>query len=64
VKVGLIGDLSLFISPECEEASNELKQLWKESWHKVDTNRKITDKMVEKIDKIKSITRGVLQVLY
>ena len=64
VKVGLIGDLSLFISPACEEASLELKTVWKESWHKIDKDQKATNRLIIKIDKVKSITRDVLKVLY
>ncbi|SFV57868.1 hypothetical protein MNB_SV-8-1005 [hydrothermal vent metagenome] len=64
VKVGLIGDLSLFISPECEEASKELTMLWKKSWNKIHTDDKITNRLIEKIDKVKSVTRNVLKILY
>lgn len=64
VKVGLIGDLSLFISPECEEASEELKTAWNENWHKIDKDQEATNKLIEKIDKVKRITRDVLKVLY
>jgi hypothetical protein len=64
VKVGLIGDLSLFISSECEDASMELKTVWKENWYKIDKDQKATNKLIEKIDKVKGITRDVLKVLY
>ena len=64
VKVGLISDLSLFISPECEEASKELKTVWNKNWDKIDKERKVTNKLIEKIDKVKRITRDVLKVLY
>ena len=64
VKVGLIGDLSLFISPECEEASEELKRVWTESWHKIDKDQKVANRLIAKIDKVKRITRDVLKVLY
>lgn len=64
VKVGLIADLSLFISPACEEASEELKKVWTESWHKIDKDQKAINRLIEKIDKVKRITRDVLKVLY
>ena len=55
---------SLFISPECEEASQELKTVWNENWNKIDKEQKVTNKLIEKIDKVKRITRDVLKVLY
>ena len=64
VKVGLISDLSLFISPECEEAAEELKIVWTESWHQINKDQKVTNKLIAKIDKVKSVTRDVLKVLY
>ncbi len=64
VKVGLISDLSLFISPSCEEAATELKVEWEGSWHMIDKDQKVTNRLIVKIDKVKSITRNVLKVLY
>ncbi|WP_415406285.1 hypothetical protein ACLHDG_11005 [Sulfurovum sp. CS9] len=54
----------MFISPECEEASEELKRVWTESWHKIDKDQKVANRLIVKIDKVKSITRDVLKVLY
>ena len=64
VKVGLIADLSLFISSECEDASTELKTVWEENWHTIENDQKATNKLIKKIDKVKRITRNVLKELY
>ena len=64
VKIGLINDLALFISPSTQEASKTLKISWSKNWKKVTNDRNATDSVVEKIEEVKKATRVMLRELY
>jgi hypothetical protein len=64
VKVGLINDLALFISPSAQEASKVLKVTWSKNWKKITADRNATDSVVEKIEKVRKATRIRLRELY
>ena len=64
VKVGLIDDLSLFISPECIIAAGALKKSWGENWQSIKTNRNATDTIIRNIESVKKATREVLILLH
>jgi len=64
VKVGLIDNLSIFISSECKAKSNKLQSTWKEHWGKISEDQNVTDTLVKEIDDIRSATRKVLEELY
>lgn len=54
VKVGLISDLSGLISPQVEKDANELKILWSNNWQLVNNDEAVTQKLVAKIDQVRS----------
>lgn len=64
VKIGLINDLTLFISPESEVASKNLKDTWHLHWKKIHSDRNVTDMLVRKIERVRNTTRDVLNDLY
>ena len=64
VKVGLIDDLALFISPACQNASKILKADWQSKWEKVARDQKAIDLFVKNIDQVRERTREVLLTLY
>ncbi len=63
VKVGLIVDLSALISPQVENDANELKVLWGKSWQLVKDDEMVTQKLVEKIDEVRSSIKSALKNL-
>lgn len=64
VKVGLINDLSFFISPETIVASTELENTWSMHWQKIHSERNVTNLLVSKIEDVRKSSRDVLQKLY
>jgi len=64
VRIGLINDLALFISPECEIASNALKTSWDKHWKEIQKDRNATDLLIRHIGKVKQATRNVLKELF
>jgi len=64
VKVGLINDLALFIDPACKSTSENLKNRWSQEWSQIHDSKKATDRVIEKIEKVKACTRAVLKELY
>ena len=64
VKIGLINDLALFISPTTQEASKKLKTVWSQNWKKITNDRNATDDVVEKIEEVRKATRVMLRELY
>jgi len=64
VKVGLIDDLALFISPECEAATEVLKNSWQKNWNRIGKNRDAANTLVEKIEDVRKTTRSILLQLH
>ncbi|NOR55131.1 MAG: hypothetical protein GQ531_02880 [Sulfurovum sp.] len=64
VKVGLIDDLAIFISPETKKAAERLKMIWEIHWKEVREDQNITDTLVYELEEIRSATRKVLFKLY
>jgi len=64
VKIGLINDLSLFISPSTQETSKKLKIVWSQNWEEITNDRNATDEVVKKIEDVKEATRMMLRELY
>ena len=64
VKVGLIDDLALFISPECEAATEVLKNSWQKNWNSIGKNRDAANMLVEKIEDVRKTTRSILIQLH
>jgi len=64
VKVGLIGDLSLFINPKCRESSIKLKKIWTEKWHSIHSSQEDTNRVIKEIENTRKCTRDVLNALY
>lgn len=63
VKVGLIVDLSALISPQVENDANELKVLWGKSWQLVKDDEMVTQKLIGKIDEVRSSIKSALKNL-
>ena len=64
VKVGLIDDLALFISPECEAATEVLKNSWQKNWKRIGKNRDAANMLVKKIEEVRKTTRNILMQLH
>ena len=64
VKIGLINDLGLFISPSTITASNELKKSWEKHWKNIHNDRLATDDVIEHIEEVRKATRMMLIELY
>ena len=64
VKVGLIDDLALFISPECEAATEVLKNSWQKNWKRIERDRNATNALVKNIEQVRETTRSVLIQLH
>jgi len=64
VKIGLINDLSLFISPSTQQASETLKISWSKNWKKITNDRNATDHVVAQIEEVRNTTRVILRKLY
>ena len=64
VKVGLIDDLSIFISEDSKIATKQLKDTWTKEWKKITEDQNVTDTLVKEIDEIRSEIREVLKELY
>ena len=64
VKIGLINDLALFISPSTKKASERLKISWTKNWEKITKERNATDEVVENIEDVREATRVMLRELY
>jgi len=64
VKVGLIKDLSLFLSNECRNKADQLHTTWQNDWEKISEDQNVTDTLVKEIDAIRIVTRNVLKNLY
>jgi len=64
VKIGLINDLALFISPSTQKVSERLKISWTKNWEKITKERDATDEVVEKIEDVRKVTRVMLRELY
>ena len=64
VRVGLIDDLSIFISVDSKATAKQLKHTWAKHWKKISEDRNVTDTLIKEIDEIRSATREVLKELY
>jgi hypothetical protein len=64
VKVGLIDELSIFISTDCKAAAKQLKFTWNKHWKKVSEDQNVSNMLVKEIDIIRDATREVLEELY
>jgi len=64
VKIGLINDLSFFISPEIIVVSKDLEHTWSMNWQKIHTERNVTNLLVEKIEDVIKSSRDILKKLY
>jgi len=64
VKVGLIDDLALFISPECEAATEILKNSWQKNWNRIGKDKDAANTLVKKIEDVRETTRNILIQLH
>lgn len=63
VKVGLITDLSVLISPAVEQQAQELKTLWSEHWDSINTDKQTIDLLIKTIDSVRAEIKNTLRVL-
>ncbi len=63
VKVGLIVDMSMLISPAVEDDAMVLKVLWSENWQAVTDNEGVTQQLIIQIDKVRVGINAVLKHL-
>ena len=63
VKVGLIADLSVLISPEVESQSQELKRYWAENWQGASDQQFVVDQLISHIDGVRSQIKITLATL-
>ena len=63
VKVGLILDLSILISPEVNSKAEILKNNWASGWASIASNRDTVDKLSNSIDQIRIEIKIVLSQL-
>jgi len=63
VKVGLIADLSVLISPEVESQSQELKRYWAENWQGASDQQIVVDQLISHIDGVRSQIKITLATL-
>lgn len=54
VKIGLVRDLSVLISPQVDAQSMQLKTLWNNGWSQLKNDEKIVRQLVDKIDDVRS----------
>ena len=60
VKIGLILDLSVLISPKVNSKAESLKQNWTNGWSLIPSDREIVDKLSNSIDQIRYEIKIVL----
>jgi hypothetical protein len=63
VKVGLIVDMGLLISPDVEHRAESLKQKWGESWSRLGTDQKVVDELSGAIDQVRTEIKVTLSQL-
>jgi len=63
VKVGLILDLSALISVQVEVQAIELKNLWGESWERVNDDEAITHNLITQIENVRKAIKVALKDL-
>jgi len=63
IKVGLILDLSILISPEVNSKAEILKKNWANGWASIASNRDTVDKLSNSIDQIRVEIKIVLSQL-
>ena len=61
VKVGLIHDLSVLISPAVTEEALELKRYWGKVWDDLPDDNAVANKLVENIDAIRAEIRLTIE---
>ena len=63
VKVGLIHDLSVLISPDVSLKAESLKQVWALKWQKVPQSQAVTNELVEEVDQVRAeIKRRIMEL--
>ena len=63
VKVGLILDLSMLISPEVNSKAENLTEIWANEWALIATDRPTVEKLSDSIDEVRSEIKVVLSQL-
>ena len=63
VKVGLIDDLSVLISPQVKIDTLQLKTLWNENWQEIMQSEQDTQQLVSQIDKVRISLKQALKNL-
>ncbi len=54
VKIGLVVDLSVLISPQVKDQSLQLKTLWNDSWQYIESDETLVRQLIEKIDVVRN----------
>lgn len=60
VKVGLIKDLSVLISPEVQNSAKQLQRQWQTSWQQAATSQAAVDQLVAEVDSVRNEIQRVL----
>ena len=63
IKVGLITDMSILISPAVEQQAQNLKSLWSERWDSINTDKQTIDLLNKSIDNVRDEIKMTLQAL-
>ncbi|SES67527.1 hypothetical protein [Thalassotalea agarivorans] len=63
VKVGLIADLAVFISPQVEQQARALKQVWGENWPNVATQVDSVERVLTNVEQVRQAVKSQLRQL-
>ncbi len=63
VKIGLINDLAMLISPDAHASAEQLKSNWGDHWPEVPDDREIVDNLVVDVDAVRAAVKTRLAEL-
>lgn len=63
VKVGMVKDLSLFISAETQTKADKLHKNWQQNWQEIENNVEVVNQLVEDIDVVREEIKVTLASL-
>ncbi len=63
VKVGLIQDLAMLVSPKAKQSAIQLQQVWSKQWAQLGTDQAANDAVVAQIEQVRQQVKVVLLAL-
>jgi len=64
ITIGLINDLSPFVSLKCQKEAKKLKVFWKNNWNYIRNDEMRTNQLLSKVENVREASREVLHNLF